>query len=126
MTVSDIRLSVNFFSDMKIVRLQATHEFEGVAGLLKIWIFAATHCASGVLDDISDDEILFISGVRTKGFLDTLIKLNLLKRDKNNTLRIVNWDRHQTWVMGAPKRSEKALKAAQARWNKTHENGGIK
>ena len=126
MTVSDIRLSVHFFEDIKIQRLQAIHGSEGVIGLQKIWIFAAKHRPSGVLDDISDDEVQFITGVRASEFLDTLLKMDLLKRAANNSLQIVNWDRHQTWVMGAPKRSEKALKAAQARWGKTQENRGIK
>lgn len=118
---TDLRLSVHFFNDIKIKRLTAIHGDKGVTGLLKLWAFAATHRPSGLLTDISDDEVQFITEVPAPEYLDNLIKLNLLERAAES-LFIVNWEKHQTWVIGAEARSERARVAAVARWDAKQSN----
>jgi hypothetical protein len=59
--VTDIRLSVTFFEDIKIRRLQAIHGGEGICGLLRLWIYTAQHRPLGFLDQIADDDIPWIT-----------------------------------------------------------------
>ena len=120
MANTDIRLSLGFFRDIKVRRLQRMHGDSGVIGLLKLWLFAAEHRCSGTLVDVGDEEIELITDM---DFLDTLLKLNLVERVPGNFLRIVNWEKHQKWVMDAPARSAKARKAATERWNKKLQSG---
>ena len=102
----------------------AIHGSDGAIGLQKLWLFAANHRQSGVLFDITDEEIQFLTDVNAPEFLETLCRLNLLHRNPDNCLEITNWGQHQSWVIGAPKRSEKAKKAAEARWGKKVESWG--
>lgn len=118
MSVTDIRISTQFFTDMKILRLTALCGSDGVVGLQKLWIFAAQHRPDGMLTDVSDKEVPLITGVSSPEFLNVLIDLDLLSRDSSGGLFIVNWGKHQSWVVGAPERSEAARKAAVARWRK--------
>lgn len=125
MSVTDIRISTQFFSDIKIMRLTALCGSDGVIGLQKLWIFAAQHKPDGALSDVTDKEIPLITGVQSPEYLNVLIDLDLLARNADGTLFIVNWGKHQSWVVGAPERSESARKAAAARWKKRI-NSGLK
>lgn len=124
--VTDIRLSVRFFDDIKVRRLQHIHGAEGVLGLQRLWVYTALNRPLGILDDIGDSDIPLITDVYANEFLETLLKLNFLMRDSDGVLRLVNWEKHQTWVIDAPKREEKARKAAKAKWDKAFQKEAAK
>lgn len=123
MSVTDIRISVNYSSDIKIRRLRALCGADGVLGLIDLWVFTALHRPDGVLSGISDKEIPLLTGVHSQDFLSVLLDLELLARTTTGALEIVNWRKHQTWVIGSEARSEKARIASLARWDKEAKEG---
>ena len=122
MAVTDIRLSVDFFTDMKIEKLLRSHHAEGVLGLLRLWVYVVKHCPSGIINDADMDDLEIITKVTDKAFIPDLITLKLLVHIDHKTYQIPNWEKNQSWVVGAQKRSEKAKNAAKHRWENEHGN----
>jgi len=81
-------------------------------------MYTAEHFPKGTLEGVTDDEIIMLAGIKTTNFIDVLEGLGFIQRDCGGWIEIDNWEVDQSWVVGAPERSEKARKAARARHDK--------
>jgi hypothetical protein len=54
---SDIRLSIGWNRNPKIIKLRRKLGAEGVLGLISIWTFAGEQRTDGVLSGMDDDDI---------------------------------------------------------------------
>lgn len=113
---SDIRISTAIFSNRKIRRLRRQRGDSGIVSLFKIWIDTALHNPTGLLKGMTKEDLMDVAETNDETFVDLLVELGLLEWD-GITYRIHHWHHHNHWAMGAEKRSEKARKAVQKRWN---------
>lgn len=103
---SDIRLSVGFFDHPKIIKLERQLQFEGVAALISLWLWAAQNRPSGILSNMNEEDIEIAA--RWKGvprtLNDTLTALKLLDA-VNGVYQIHDWQEHNAWQSDAENRS---------------------
>lgn len=122
---TDFRIGVDFFNHPKIKRLKRRHGDTAVLCLLKLWAFTAIHRCEGRLYEMEKEDIL--DACEWPGdveYVDSLHDFKLLDKDAH-WYSIHNWKKHNSWAIGANKRSEKARVAAERRWGlkgKTEEN----
>lgn len=116
-TATDIRLPINFYQRAKTARLISACGNIGIIDLQKLWMYTAEHFPKGVLDGLTDAEIILLAGITTSNFIDILQDLKFVRRNGKRWVEIDNWEIDQSWVVGAPERSEKARKAAKAKWD---------
>jgi len=113
----DFRVAVGVFRHPKILRLKKELGAEGVVSLMTLWAHTAENKPDGVLTGMNTTDIEIASGwngVAGK-FVRTLVSLHLL--DKLDRGYVVHgWRDHNEYAFHAPARSEKAKKAAAARW----------
>ena len=128
---SDIRLSVGFFDHPKIIKLERQLGLEGVAALLRLWLWAAQNRPSGILSGMDEEDIEIAA--RWKGearaFNGVITRLKLLDT-VSGIFQIHDWQEHNTWQSDAENRSNASRLARMA---KTHpeiyrvlEDAGIK
>lgn len=128
---SDIRLSVGFFDHPKIIKLERQLELEGVAALLRLWLWAAQNRPSGILSGMDEEDIEIAA--RWKGearaFNGVVTRLKLLDTVEG-VYQIHDWQEHNAWQSDAENRSNASRLARMA---KTHpelyrilEDAGIK
>ncbi len=130
----DIRLSVGFFDHPKIIKLERKLGLEGVAALLRLWIWAAQNRPSGILSGMDNDDIEIVArwnGVANE-FNAVTRELKLLDcvNEEQNLYAIHDWQEHNAWQSDAENRSNASRLARMA---KTHpeiyaelEKAGIK
>lgn len=121
---TDIRLSVTFPNHPKIIKLQRRLESQAVVSLIYLWIHVAQNKSSGVLANMSAEDIEIAAqwNGQPDAFVKTLVELRLLDHE-NNTYTVHNWEKNNPYAFHASDRSAKAIKAAQARWgNKQNDN----
>ncbi len=116
----DIRLMVDFADHDK------TDDLVGIAGeaavrcLLRLWSWAAEHRPKGILDGKTVEELerkakwLGEPGA----FIDACIRVKFIDMLDDGALMLHDWQEHQRWIVHAPERKEKALKASAVRWEK--------
>ena len=116
---SDIRLSTSFFNHPKTIKLQRRLGGDGVVCLLRLWSFAAVNNPDGDLSNRDDEDLIIASGWQKdeSEFITNLTEIGFLEKTENGYL-IHDWEVHQPYAVHAKARSEKAKKAAQARWEK--------
>ena len=116
---SDIRLSIGWNKNPKIVKLERKLGPSGVLSLLKLWTFTAQHRPDGILSGMDNDDVAIAADFpgETGSFIAVLEDLRLLDRAGNDWV-IHDWKDNNPWASGFKARSEKAKKAIQARWDR--------
>lgn len=114
--MGDIRINFNFFESSKTRRLQHELECEGVLSLIRLWIWTAKNRPKGILYGEDNIDIAIAAGWTDDPdkFVSTLIKLGWI--DECEPLQLHEWEEHQGWVCHTEERSQKAKRAAAARW----------
>ena len=117
---SDIRLHVTIRTNRKIKKLRKKLGGEAVLCLVFLWVSAAVNEPDGVLRGWDVDDIALESDWQADPdeFLIALLDFDLLRENESGDYFIVNWEKHQSWVIGAEARSQKAQRAANLRWEK--------
>lgn len=114
MSKNDIRLAVGMVDHPKTAKLIRRCGEDSFRCLLRLWCWARENRPDGILSNMDDDDIeiaagwsgeigAFIIGLR-HGWLDGE--------------QLHDWDEHQGWACGAKARSDRAKKAAKAKWDK--------
>ena len=117
---TDIRLSVNFFSHIKTLRLERLCGKEGVLCLLKLWVWAAVNRPSGDLSGFCSGDLELFSGwdgesgvfaaaLRSVGWLD----------GEEGAFVLHDWNSFQLWARGAESREDRGRMNVLARRNYT-------
>lgn len=118
----DIRLAVTFPDHPKTVRLINRLGLEGVWSLIRLWLFAAQQRPDGRLVNMDVEDIAIAAKWPhdAKEFVETLLdpKIRFLEQGNDGYLIIHDWHEHNTYAAHAQERSEKARKAAVAKWEK--------
>ena len=116
---TDIRLSVNFFSHLKTLKLERRCGKEAVLCLLKLWVWAAVNQPSGDLSGYCSEDLElfsgwtgergeFVRGLRDIGWLD----------GEEKSYHLHGWGEFQTWVTGTARREDIARLGALASKNR--------
>lgn len=116
---SDARISVAFPNHPKSIKLKRRLGSDGLLSLITLWLHVAQNKSSGVLTNMNTEDIEIAAqwNGESDEFIKTLIDLRLLDY-KNETYSIHNWKKNNPYAFHADERSEKAKKAAEARWGK--------
>lgn len=114
---SDFRVSVGFLRHIKTVKLKRRLGADGVLGLMALWGYAAEHKPTGDFGRCTEEDLEIIA--RWEGeplsLVNTLLELGFVERE-GDVFRIHDWHEHNAWAAYAPERTERAKRAAEARW----------
>jgi hypothetical protein len=122
---TDIRLQLSIRYHPKTKKLRARLGPPGVLGFVWLLMFAAENRPDGNLagydeedlalaSDYAGDPVEFVQVLEAVGFLDRI----------PGGWKLHDWKRNNPWAAGAEARSEKARKAAAARWGNEDEDAG--
>ena len=128
----DIRLQISFYRHVKRRKLQTRLGPEGVLALIDLLLYAGENKPDGSLSGMTEEDIglaaqwtgdpkILVSALLEIGFLDNAPSINEQCSSINRTgpeYSIHDWFDHNSYAFHAPIRSEKARKAAAARWGK--------
>lgn len=122
----DIRLSVTFPDNPKVIRLERKLGAQAVLGLVRLWLWASANRPSGILFSMDPEDIEIASrwGGATGIFVATLLDLRLL--DPGESISIHDWEEHNVWQSQEKARQIKARNAAKAKWEKYHAQALLK
>lgn len=126
----DIRLSVDFWSHPKTIKTAKKLGLDGIRSLQILWCWVAKNRPDGILTNMDSEDIEIASDWRGEEnvFFNACLGVwidecsehassNASSNAQNNRVyKIHGWEQHQGWAMHAKERSEKAKKAAEARW----------
>lgn len=117
---TDIRLKTSFRDHRKRKKLQRKLGAEGVLAFIDLMLMAAQSRPDGVLIGMDQEDIALDANWEgeAKVLVDTLVSTGLLDILPDDIYAIHDWQDHNAYVANAPKRSEAARKAAQAKWDK--------
>lgn len=117
---SDIRLSVGFWQHPKTKKTARRLGLEGVRSLQILWLWSAQYRPDGNLSgmDWEDIELAADWQGEERKFFDTCLGMWIDETSDGYVLH--DWQEHNPWQSEALVRSEKARKAAQARWGKAN------
>lgn len=124
---TDIRISVSFQGHRKRRMLRLKLGDRATDYLLDLWLATATNHPKGILEGMTPFEIALEAGyegpLTPEEFVQALLDCKLLDPPDGKccSYRVHDWEEHQRYAMFAPERSNKASKAAQARWAKRQE-----
>lgn len=115
--MTDLRWYAGTSDHPKVRRLVARCGEASFRCLARLWEYAASHRQTGDLSGMSVDEIeaaagwegepgAFLAALRDFRFVDRSVKRYALH----------GWEERQGWIVGSPRRSEAARRAALARW----------
>jgi hypothetical protein len=126
MSLIDIRVAAGLLRHPKFRKLSKRIGVEALHLLVSLWIFVAECRPSGVLTDITGEDIeVAVDWSGAPGeYVKTLLELRWLDRDDAGVFSLHDWAIWQPWVVGAPERSEAARRAAEARWKETNTTRG--
>ena len=121
----DIRLKVTFPNHKKTIKLIHLAGHEAFYSLVQLWCYVAQNHPKGILKDYDKDDLEIVSkwtGLRGL-FAKSVTKkeIGFVNKIKNG-FEINDWEEHNPYVFHADERSEKARKAAKARWKPTDSN----
>lgn len=107
-----IRLSTNFYSHVKTLRLRAAIGDNAFWVPPRLWVYAAEHQPDGDLSKYSPEEIAMLIGYSgdAQALLEALLRSGFLD---GSPTRIHGWDEHNGFHKTF---AERASKAAKARW----------
>jgi hypothetical protein len=114
-----IRLSTNFFSHVKTLRLKARIGNDAFWIPPRLWVYAAEHQPDGNLSKYTPEEIAMLVGWDgdARALLQALLHACFLDDDP---LRIHGWDEHNGFHKAF---ADRASKAAMARWRRKEKTG---
>jgi hypothetical protein len=114
---TDIRISISFPSHPKTVKLAKKLGPQGPLSLIYLWIFAAQNKPNGQLTGMDIDDICIAAQwpKESKTFIDALTSVKFISCE-NSTYTLHDWKDHNPYAVHSTERSEKAKKAAAARW----------
>ncbi len=117
MGATDIRLELSFRSHPKTKKLVRRLGSDGALSLVWLWMFAAESRPDGDLSGMDAEEISLAAcwDGEPRQFVSTLVECRFLE-GQDGAYSIHDWQEHQPWAAHAGERSERARKAAQARW----------
>ncbi|MBR1603162.1 MAG: hypothetical protein IJ667_06970 [Synergistaceae bacterium] len=127
---TDIRLSVNFWRNHKIKKLERHLGLEGVKSLQILWLWAAQNRPSGVLNNMDADDIECDAewNGEQDAFINELIDLKLIDVAPDGTYLLHDWEQNNEWASQAETRADKARLSRLAQvnpdaYNKLKEKG---
>lgn len=117
MGATDIRLELSFRSHPKTKKLVRRLGSDGALSLVWLWMFAAESRPDGDLAGMDAEEISLAAcwDGEPRQFVSALVECRFLE-GQDGDYSIHDWQEHQPWAAHAGERSERARKAAQARW----------
>ena len=119
MMANDMRLDLNFVDHPKVKRLIRVAGYEGFYGLIRLFSMAGRLYTDGVFSGCTKEDLDDFADWKGEGSLiNHLLEVRFLIENKG-LFSINDWEEHQPWLAGASARSEKAKKAAKARWNQS-------
>lgn len=114
----DFRLSTAFFTHPKTIKLQRKLGSDGVLAFIKLLAFTAANRPSGVLDKVDDETLAIATDYDDiDSLVAVLVEIGFLDKQRKQ-LSVHDWADHNGYAMHAKARSEKARKAAKAKWDK--------
>ncbi len=119
MMANDMRLDLNFVDHPKVKRLIRVAGHEGFYGLIRLFSMAGRLYTDGVFSGCTKEDLDDFADWNGEGSLvEHLLEVRFLIENKG-LFSINDWKEHQPWLAGAKARSEKAKKAAKARWSQS-------
>jgi len=117
---TDIRIAVSFKGHRKRRKLRMLLGAGSTDYLIDLWINTATNHPDGILVGMDAMDVALEAGWEDDPgkFVSAMIESGFLDQDEEGTYRLHDWEDHQPFVIEAPKRSQQAKKAAEARWGK--------
>ena len=117
---TDIRLSVGFWQHPKTKKTVRRLGLEGIRSLQVLWLWSTQYRPDGNLSgmDWEDIELAADWQGEERKFFDTCLGMWVDETSDGYVLH--DWQEHNPWQSEALARSEKAQKAAQARWGKAN------
>jgi hypothetical protein len=121
----DIRLKVTFPNHKKTIKLIRLIGAEGFYSLVQLWCYVAQNHPKGILKDYDKYDLEIAArwtgarGEFTKSV--TRKDIDFVKKITKG-FEINDWEEHNPYVFHADERSEKARKAAKARWEPSKDN----
>ncbi|MHC1788971.1 hypothetical protein [Solidesulfovibrio sp.] len=121
---TDIRIAVSFKGHRKRKRLRMMLGPDSTDYLLDLWISTAMNHPDGILHGMDATDIALEAGWEDEPekFVSALQICGFLDQDKDGVYALHDWEDHQGYAIHAEKRTEKARKAAQARWGTKEKN----
>jgi len=115
----DIRVAYSFKGHRKRKKLSRLLKTDATGYILDLWITAAQTRPDGDLKDWDEMDIADAAGYQgdPDGFVQALIKCQLLEATDNGCYCLHDWRTHQPYVFYAPHRQTRARKAAAARYS---------
>lgn len=112
----DIRLAVGFWGHPKTRRLKKALGLRGVRSLQILWCWCAQNRPDGDLRDLDGEDIEFVADWRGKkgAFFDYCLDRWIERTATGYALH--EWEDHNPYQAQGASRSDRARKAAQARW----------
>jgi hypothetical protein len=117
---TDIRIATSFKGHRKRKKLSFLLGEEATGYLIDLWIGTAMNHPTGTLKGMTEIDIALEADWKGDPniFVGALLECNLLKKTKNGTFQLHDWEEHQQYVIHAPERKKKARKAAEKKWEK--------
>ena len=114
---TDFRISVKFYSDLRTAQLKKRLGCEGIAALTFLWCWAATYKPTGILSDMTEEQIEIAAkwdGEEGK-LVPTLLELQWLEKSVDGTYSLYKWAEENSWAANAENRSDKARLSGMAK-----------
>ena len=119
----DIRLAVTFPNHHKTKRLKRALGSDGIVSLVFLWLWVAENRPHGELRGMDETDIAVAAQWEGEPgiFISALCELKFLDR-KRSLYLVHDWQANNPWASDAQARSDKARKAAKAKWEKRNGN----
>lgn len=120
----DARLKVTYPGHPKVIKLKRLLGPQAVLSHIFLLLYVAQNKPLGALTNMDETDIEIAANWNDEPgkFVPALLKLRLLD-DIDGTLAIHNWENHNPYAFHAKDRSDRAKKAAKARWGKNDTKG---
>ena len=116
-----INISTDFFSNLKVRKLERHCGIKGIFCLQRLWMWAAQYRPDGNLSGLQQEDIEIAAQWDNGGghFFDSLINLRFIDIDNDNgVLRLHDWQKHQRHLLSNTDDSGKRiLDVSQSEWN---------
>lgn len=106
---TDIRLSIDFLSHPKVVKLERRLGVVAIKALLQLWFWVAKNRPKGCLDNLDAEDIEIAAGwTGDSGALVAALESLRLLDNIDGCYAVHNWSRHNGWASRAGERESKA------------------
>lgn len=106
---TDIRLSIDFLSHPKVVKLERRLGVVAIKALLQLWFWVAKNRPTGRLDNLDAEDIEIAAGwTGDSGALVAALESLRLLDNVDGGYAVHNWSRHNGWASRAGEREGKA------------------